>query len=190
MNITWKDIQGYENEYSISNTGIVKGKKYNRELKPFTNKDGYQRVTLCKDGKTKNFSLHRIVAQHFKDNFSNKPQVNHIDGDKLNNTAINLEWVTCSENHLHAFATGLKTPEQSTIGDNKGKTSNFMYVTYHKSDKEEKYQATLTVNKITKSRSFSVKKYGKKEAELLAAKAANELIGTYPEFQNRPKNII
>lgn len=190
MDIIWKDIQEYENEYSISNTGIVKGKKYNRELKPFTNKDGYQRVTLCKEGKTKNFYLHRIVAQHFKDNFSNKPQVNHIDGDKLNNTAINLEWVTCSENHLHAFATGLKVPEQSTIGDNKGKTSNFMYVTYHKSDKEEKYQATLTVNKITKSRSFSVKKYGKKEAELLAAKAANELIDTYPEFQNRPKNII
>ena len=65
-----------------------------------------------------------------------------------------------------------------------------MYVTYHKSDKEEKYQATLTVDRMTRSKSFSVKKYGKKRAELLAAKAANELIDTYPEFQNRPKNII
>ena len=72
MDIIWKDIQGYENEYLVSNTGIVKGKKYNRELKPFTNKDGYQRVTLCKDGKTKNFYLHRIVAQHFKDNSNNR----------------------------------------------------------------------------------------------------------------------
>lgn len=190
MNITQKDVTGYENLYKISAAGTVIGKKYNRELKPFTNKGGYQRVTLCKNGKTENFYLHRLVAQHFVNNGSNKPQVNHIDGDKLNNTAVNLEWVTCSENHKHAYSLGLKTPTQSTVGDNKGKTSNFLYVTYHKSDKEEKYQATLTANKVTKSRSFSVKKYGKAQAELLAAKAVNELIDAYPEFQNRPKNII
>ena len=108
MNIIWKDIQGYENEYSISNTGVVKGKKYNRELKPFTNKDGYQKVILCKDGKTKNFYLHRIVAQHFKDNFNNKPQVNHIDGIKTNNHHTNLEWCNNSENQRHAIRIGLK----------------------------------------------------------------------------------
>ena len=189
MNITWKDIIGYEDLYKISTTGSVIGKKYNRELKSFINKDGYRRITLCKEGKTKNFFLHRLVAQHFIDNESNKPQVNHIDGDKLNNTVINLEWVTCSENHKHAFSIGLKVPDYSRIGDNRGKTSDFMYVTYHKSNKEEKYQATLSVNGKTRSRSFSVRKYGEK-AELLAAKAANDLIDTYPEFQNRPKNII
>ena len=195
MNIIWKDIKGYEDLYAVSNTGLVKGKKYNRVLKPDINKD-YAIVSLCKGGKTSKQFIHRLVASHFIPNPDNKPQVNHINGDKLTNTAINLEWVTCSENHKHAYQLGLKDPSKCCpkLGNNKGQTSEYMYVTRFTSDKEDSYRATISnsVNgkKTTMTRSFSVAKYGELEAEILAAKAANMLIDTVPQFKNRPKNII
>jgi uncharacterized protein YwqG len=71
----------------------------------------------------------------------------------------------------------------------KGLSSKYLYVTYCKTKTEEKYQATISNKSFTRSKSFSVKKYGE-EAELLAAKAANKLIETYVEFQNRPKNVF
>lgn len=190
MNIIWKDVPNYENEYQVSNTGLVKGKKYNRLLKPY-NYQGYYRVSLCKQGKTKKVFIHRLVAQSFVPNSNNKPQVNHINGNKLTNTAVNLEWVTCSENHLHAYATGLKDPKTACpkLGNNKGNTSQYMYVTHFKNQKEERYQATISAKGFTRSKSFSVKKFGE-DAELLAAKAANTLIDSYSEFQDRPKNIF
>ncbi len=195
MDIIWKDIKGYEDLYAVSNTGLVKGKKYNRVLKPEINK-GYARVSLCKEGKKSKQSIHRLVASHFIPNPDNKPQVNHINGDKLTNTAINLEWITCSENHKHAYRLGLKGAGKCcpTLGNNKGRTSKYMYVTRYTDSREDSYRATIsdTTNgkKVTRTRSFSVSKYGEKEAEILAAKAANILIDTFPQFQNRPKNII
>lgn len=195
MNTIWKDIKGYEDLYAVSDTGLVKGKKYNRVLKPEINK-GYARVSLCKEGKTSKQFIHRLVASHFIPNPGNKPQVNHINGDKLTNTAINLEWVTCSENHKHAYQLGLKDASKCcpTLGNNKGQTSKYMYVTRYTDSREDSYRATIsdTSNgkKFTRTRSFSVSKYGEKEAEILAAKAANILIDTFPQFQNRPKNIV
>lgn len=195
MNITWKDVIGYEDLYSISNTGLVLGKRSNKVLKPFCSR-GYARVSLSNRGKTAHVSVHRLVATHFIPNPDNKPQVNHINGDKLTNTAINLEWVTCSENHKHAYKIGLKNPKLCCpkLGNKKGQTSKYMYVTRFTNDKETSYRATIsdTVDgkKITKTRSFSVTKYGEVEAEILAAKAANTLIDTIPQFKNRPKNII
>jgi len=64
------------------------------------------RVTLCKDGKTKRFSLHRLVAIHFLGNPENKPQVNHIDNDPTNNQVTNLEWCTGKENMKHSAIQG------------------------------------------------------------------------------------
>lgn len=195
MDIIWKDIKGYEDLYAVSNTGLVKGKKYNRVLKPEISK-GYAKVSLCKKGKTSKQSIHRLVASHFIPNPDNKPQVNHINGDKLTNTAINLEWVTCSENHKHAYQLGIKDPKKCCpkLGNNRGTTSNYMYVTRYTDNREDSYRATISDitkgKKFTRSRSFSVSKYGEKEAEILAAKAANILIDTFPQFQNRPKNIV
>ena len=59
------------------------------------------------NGKHKLVTIHRLVAIHFISNPDNKPQVNHIDGDKTNNNIINLEWVTAQENNIHARKTGL-----------------------------------------------------------------------------------
>lgn len=188
-NIIWKDVVGYEKQYEVSNQGDVRSKRTLKTLKPYI-RHSYFVITLCKKGKIKKHSIHRIVATAFIPNPNNKPQVNHINGIKLTNKADNLEWVTCSENHLHAYTHGLKDPKTACpkIGNNKGTSSTYMYVTHFKNGKEDKYQATIRAKGFTRSKSFSVKKYGK-QAEILAAQAANSLIDTYHQFQNRPKNV-
>ena len=105
----WKNIKGYEGLYQISNLGNVKSFKNKNEklLKPQADKNGYLRLGLRKENNRKFYSIHRLVAQHFIDNPSNKKQVNHIDGDKTNNVVSNLEWVNPVENTQHAWNNGL-----------------------------------------------------------------------------------
>ena len=97
----WKDIQGYENLYQISNLGNVKSLKYGKErvLKQGIQKNGYYFVILCKDGKPKTYKIHRLVAQTFLDNPNNYPCVNHKDENKTNNCASNLEFCTQKYNN-------------------------------------------------------------------------------------------
>lgn len=113
----WHDVIGYEGLYKVSNLGNVKmlqrllpDKRILKEkfLKQQIQRNGYLLVGLRKEGKQKFISVHRIVASAFIPNIENKKQVNHIDGNKLNNKVNNLEWVTASENIKHAYKTGLK----------------------------------------------------------------------------------
>lgn len=119
MKEIWKNIKGYEDLYQVSDTGRVKslsrlrkgngGYTSERILKPTLNsKTGYLYVALCKDGKPKTKSIHRFQAIAHIKNSKNKPEVNHKDGNKLNNNSYNLEWVTSSENRNHAFAIGIQ----------------------------------------------------------------------------------
>lgn len=104
----WKDIEGYEGYYLISNTGRIKSLLTNRELAlSDVNTMGYKRVILYKPVR-KRFFVHRLVAYHFCDGYKDTLVVNHKDGNKQNNNAENLEWVTRSENDLHAFKNGLR----------------------------------------------------------------------------------
>jgi hypothetical protein len=114
--IIWKDIQGYEGYYQVSNTGLVKSlsRQVKRKdgfvcnlnemlLAPRYNAKGYIRAALRINGKSTDYQVHRLVALHFVDNPYNKPQVNHIDGNKQNNNDWNLEWSTNAENVQHAY---------------------------------------------------------------------------------------
>jgi hypothetical protein len=102
-----KAIRGYEGFYSVESDGRVWTHRRNKYLNPGSGSSGYLSVTITRDGKPKAFSIHRLVAMAFIDNPEGKPQVNHKDGNKLNNSADNLEWVTNSENMRHAVKSGL-----------------------------------------------------------------------------------
>lgn len=101
------DVIGYENLYTINTNGDVYSVKRNKYLKHFIDKDGYAYVSLSKNCKGKKFKLHRLLAIHFIPNPDNKPEINHIDGNKLNNCVNNLEWCTNKYNIHHAMNMGL-----------------------------------------------------------------------------------
>ena len=104
----WRKIENYDHYY-ISNYGRVKSvyKKNHIILVQQTNHNGYLRVILHKNGASKPHRVHRLVGICFLDNKDNKPQINHIDGNKKNNNVDNLEWVTNAENVAHAKRLGL-----------------------------------------------------------------------------------
>ena len=117
----WKDIIGYENLYKISNTGKIVRKQFTildkdnksrtyseKELCYSINSSGYKKLTLRKDGVGENEYLHRLLALHFIPNPNNYSEVNHKDGNKLNCNLSNLEWVSKSQNSIHAFENNLR----------------------------------------------------------------------------------
>lgn len=106
----WKDITGYEGLYQVSDQGRVKSLERKdsfgrlikeRILRPAPTTVGYLIVILCTGGNQKHFAVHRLVCQAFCDNPENKPEVNHINENKTDNRACNLEWCTRRENINH-----------------------------------------------------------------------------------------
>ena len=93
-----KDIKGYEGLYAITTEGDVYSYKRKKFLKPADNGTGYLFVILHKDGKVKNYKIHRLVAEAYLPNPNNLPQVNHKDENKTNNCLQNLEWCDASYN--------------------------------------------------------------------------------------------
>lgn len=93
-----KDIPGYEGQYAVTSCGKVWSHKRKKFLKPSLNGDGYQQVTLCKDGKRKCHGVGRLVALAYIPNPKNKPDVNHKDEVRTHNWVNNLEWMTEKEN--------------------------------------------------------------------------------------------
>lgn len=115
----WKDIDFTNGMYKASSKGRIRstGKNgtQNKILKDLITKKGYSEVCMC----GKRYKTHRIIAQVFIPNPNNLPQVNHIDGDKLNNCIDNLEWCTNEYNHKHKCEHGL-----NIVPENAGKLNN------------------------------------------------------------------
>ena len=102
----WKDIEN--GALSVSDDGRVRSNlRDGRILKTQLDKKGYVRVRVTIHGVKKTFKIHRLVAELYVPNPDNMPQVNHIDGDKTNNSASNLEWVSNYDNAQHAIANDL-----------------------------------------------------------------------------------
>lgn len=112
----WAPIKEHEQLYAVSNYGRIKslfreikGKngicyRYSEKLHtPQVDEHGYHRVTFRKNTIPKQWSVHRLVADHFMDNPKNLPQVNHKNGDKSDNNINNLEWCTASQNMQHGY---------------------------------------------------------------------------------------
>lgn len=133
MEEIWKTIEDYPN-YMVSNMGRVKAIKWHRgekekEMKPYTTYKGYLRLRLTKNGKSKQFQIHRLVAEAFIPNPENKPLIDHINTDRTDNTVwlnedgsvnydkTNLRWVTNKENCNNPIS------KQNYSKGNKGKTS-------------------------------------------------------------------
>lgn len=127
MEEIWKDIKGYEGIYQISSKGrvkalkkrvckIIKGKEcyslYKEKILKISNhnKNGYLKINLSNNNIQKTYQIHRLVAKEFIPNPKNEKQVNHKNGVKTDNRVENLEWVTVSRNHKHAYEIGLKKP--------------------------------------------------------------------------------
>lgn len=115
----WKDIEGYEGLYQVNEHGEVQSlMQWNRHeyvkrqtpliMAQSNTATGYKKVELTKNGVTKSYKVHRLVASAFIPTIEGKEVINHIDGDPLNNNVSNLEWCTQQENVLHAYKTGLR----------------------------------------------------------------------------------
>ena len=108
----WKTLVYQGNvfeKFEVSTDGKIRNAKTQKVYKTFVNKEGYEQVcvSLGHTDKKKVFKIHRAIAETFISNPENKPEVNHKDGDKLNNHVWNLVWMTSSENTRHAYENGL-----------------------------------------------------------------------------------
>lgn len=112
----WFPVEGYEGLYSVSDRGRIR-REYSVRVgfrkglfvsKPIVSKAGYHRARFCRNGKIEWRTVHSVVCRAFIGPRPTKLQINHIDGNKANNSIANLEYVTGSENIRHAIRTGLK----------------------------------------------------------------------------------
>lgn len=124
VNQIWKPVPAYEELYSISNDGLVTSNhKRNKGMliQPRVDRGGYLSLRLHREGKTQTLYLHRLLAQAFIPNPQNKKYVNHRNGNKLDNSLKNLEFVHHKENVLHAFKHGLNSSAKKVVDTQTGK---------------------------------------------------------------------
>lgn len=189
-NEVWKDVPDFEGHYQISNFGRVRsiltsqGTYRERLRKTYLDRNGYENVDLWKLNKQYKQLVHRLVAKAFIPNPENKPTVNHIDGIKHNNVLSNLEWVTQSENLVHAAETGLIDKEackKRMLGTrSKNSKSSYHNVSYDNS--RNKWIASIKIDrKTTGSKRF--------DNEIDAAKHVNYLLDLH-NLTDRPRNNV
>jgi hypothetical protein len=137
MSESWADIEGYKGLYQVSDHGRVRSFHVSKIRKagdppvilmPSMNQYGYLRIELFKDSLSRKFVVHRLVAAAFlPERTTDKDEVNHIDGNKSNNRLTNLEWVSRSENQIHASRTTRKSANREvyTLVSSEGVSHSF-----------------------------------------------------------------
>lgn len=138
----WISVRDYEGIYEVNKKGEIRscdreifqpGHGFRRikgqMIKPWDNGNGYQVVSLLKEGKRKNHYVHRIVAEHFIPNPNNLKEVNHIDYDPSNNCVSNLEWIDRIGNVKHSII-NMKHPRMGVARTNTG----YLYITKQKNE--------------------------------------------------------
>ena len=161
----WKDIENYEGLYQVSSYGRIKsfikwnGHSYiqdERILKPTLQavRGNYKRYSICliRNKQRKHFKIHRLVGIAFIPNCDNKPEINHIDSNPLNNNVNNLEWCNHKENVIHSYKFGNKKPKynsDSIINDYKNNMATKDIITKHKITKTIMYNV-LKRNNVEK----------------------------------------
>lgn len=118
MKEIWKDIEGYEELYQVSNLGNVYSFYSNKKLAFGIDTSGYRVVNLFKNGKQKTRTVHRLVAKAFISNPNNFPIINHKDENKQNNNVNNLEWCTCKYNINYSSRDGHAISERMKNNNN------------------------------------------------------------------------
>lgn len=167
--------------HEISNLGNLRNISSKKLLKLRKGTTGYleTKIRNFKGKKFYHLKIHRLVALYFLPNPFMKKEVNHIDGNKLNNRVDNLEWVSHKENMIHASKINLISKKPRTLGKKLGKTSKYFNVSWDKT--RNKWYAKITINKkIIEPKRF--------DSEEEAALYVNYLIDKYESKQT--KNII
>ncbi len=124
----WKDISNWENKYEVDEHGNVRNKRTRRFLKGDVNSAGYLRVCLYDKGRSQKYFRHRLVAMLFLENPSRLPEVNHIDGDKTNNSVTNLEWCNRCHNEHEARRKGFKSYKPFLVSFGNGEIKKYEFV--------------------------------------------------------------
>lgn len=129
MKEIWRDVDGYNGDYQVSNYGRVRSFKRSKKgvlLKDKAPSKRDYRISLRKDNHTQYVAVHRLVAAAFLKRIDGKTCVNHIDGNPKNNHVNNLEWCNHSENVIHAVITGLTTHNHNIILSYDGREYRFV----------------------------------------------------------------
>jgi len=174
----WRPVKEFPTLYKVSNTGKVAS--YRKELAQHIINSGYVKTSFKIAGKNNQRLVHRIVAEAFIDNPDNKREVNHKDGNRLNNHASNLEWMTSSENKQHARKELGSVYNVPTLGLKLSKASKYYNVGYDKSRK--KWKSCVRVDNVN----YHQKRFDTEEE---AALHVNWIIDTLG-LTDRPKNVV
>lgn len=143
-------IIGFEGLYLVFPDGSVHSLRKNKPVTPVANEKGYLRVRLVIQGITKWFFVHRLVGKTFISNPKDLPQINHINGNKLDNRIENLEWVSLQDNVTHAISTGL-SPNKVCLTIGEIATAFDKYVSgYSLSNLQKEYKVGVSINKWIK----------------------------------------
>lgn len=191
MEEIWKPVRGYEGLYEVSNLGRVKAlerlvlnngglqRKHEKILKASTTKM-HLSVALCKDGKVKRCSVHRLVAIAFLENPNNKPCVDHIDTNPLNNRADNLRWVTTQENCMNPL---------TRINNSNSKKGHPCYLKHHSKETAEKIRQKNLGRKASEEtrKKLSESHKGKKPSKESIEKHRLKMIGHSVSEETRQK---